>query len=93
MVWQDPATGGAQVWFLGGSEGTQLLSAASIAYANRWRIVAAADFNQDGHPDVVWQNPATGKSAVWMLGGAQGISVIGSATLSANNNWRPRSCG
>lgn len=26
----------------------------------------------DGHPDLIWQEDATGKVAVWYMGGAQG---------------------
>ena len=41
-----------------------------------------------GHPDVVWQEPASGRSAVWFLGGTQGTTITGSAALSGNNVWR-----
>ena len=68
------------------------------------RIAAVADFNKDGHPDVVWQNPVTGVSQVWFLSGAQGVTQIGVAALSggthsryscAAGNWKrwPRSGG
>src|SRR5207248_6175314 len=31
-----------------------------------------ADFNSDGHPDLVWQNEGTRQATVWDLGGAHG---------------------
>ena len=59
LVWQDPASGTIQVWFMTGANGTQLLSAANIA-ATSWKVVAAADFNGDGNPDLLLQNPTVG---------------------------------
>lgn len=88
LIWQDPATGRSQVWFLSGTQGTTMTGAAGLSGPNGWRIVGAADFNGDGHPDVIWQDPATGRSQVWFLGGAQGTTITGAAGLSGPNAWR-----
>jgi trimeric autotransporter adhesin len=93
LLWQDPATGESQVWFLGGPQGTTILSAATFSGANPWRIVAVADFNGDGHPDVVWQDPNSGTAQIWYLGGAQGITVQSAADVSAANPWHIAGCG
>jgi glucose/arabinose dehydrogenase len=39
-----------------------------------WRIRAVADFNHDGHPDLVWQHGSTGQVAFWLL---NGVTVVG----------------
>jgi FG-GAP-like repeat len=88
LVWQDPNTGQSQIWLMGGAQGTTLLSAASLASTNSWRIVAEGDFNKDGHPDLVWQDPATGHAQIWFLGGAQGTTLTGAANLTTSNSWR-----
>ena len=88
VVWQDPVTGRSQVWFLGGAQGTTRMGAAVLSGVNSWRIAAVADFNGDGHPDLVWQDPVTGQSQVWYMGGAQGTTLIGSAVLHKPNSWR-----
>jgi hypothetical protein len=34
-----------------------------------WRIAAAADFNGDLKPDLVWQNTTTGERSIWLMNG------------------------
>jgi hypothetical protein len=62
-------TGATQVWFMGGANGTSIASATSLTGATTWRINSVGDVNGDASPDVVWQDPATGTSQVWFLGG------------------------
>jgi hypothetical protein len=34
------------------------------AIAPQWQVIAAADYNTDGYPDIVWQNGVTGQALV-----------------------------
>ena len=78
VVWQDPGTGTSEIWFLGGAQGTAVIGAANVnTAANTWRIVGMADFDGNGHPDVVWQDPVSGMTQVWFLGGVQGADPDG----------------
>jgi hypothetical protein len=88
LVWQDPAAGNTQVWFLTGAQGATFRAAAPLSRANSWRIVGAADFDGNAHADLVWQDPATGNTQVWFMGGTQGTLLIGTAKLSGPNGWR-----
>ena len=88
VAWQDPVHGAVQVWYLGGPLGNQLIGAADITASNPWRVVSVADFNGDGHPDLLWQNPTNGFSQIWYLGGPQGITLLGAADLDQTNPWR-----
>ena len=74
LVWQNEATGQASVHYHGGSGGAidQGWNWLYTATASDWKIVAAADFNSDGVPDLVWQNEATRQVSVHYYGGSGG---------------------
>ena len=87
VLWQDPVSGAVQVWFLGGPGGNMLLSAANITNKNSWHIVSVADFNRDGHPDLLWEDPTSGFAQIWYMGGSQGTTYMGAADLDQTNSW------
>jgi hypothetical protein len=47
-----------------------------------WQIDGAADFNADGHADLLLRQPLTGDVRVWLLGGASGVEVVGQAMIT-----------
>jgi hypothetical protein len=44
-----------------------------------WQIVSTADFNRDGHTDLLWRDPETGRNHVWFL---KGLDVAGNGEIS-----------
>jgi len=86
LVWQNDTTGQVTVWYIGGAGGAVLqgwnyLSQSSIS---GWHVVAAADFDGNGVPDLVWQNDSTRQVTVWYMGGAGGAVFQGWNYLSAS---------
>jgi hypothetical protein len=67
LVWQNPATGGVQIWFMSGSNGAATLGTAQVTASNSWYVVAAADFNKDGVPDPVWQQLSGATKQHWYM--------------------------
>ncbi len=82
LVWQNDTTRQTLVWYLTGAQGIGVstwnylgdLGATGVA---GWRVVAASDFNTDGHPDLVWQSDLTRQVTVWYMGGAHGNVLLG----------------
>lgn len=88
IVWQDPVSGAVQIWYLGGPDGVTLMGAADVTTKNPWKVVSVADFNQDGHPDLLWEDPTSGWAQIWYLSGSQGTTLLGAANLTLSNPWR-----
>jgi len=72
----------------GRTAGNEFLGATSASGPNPWNVATIGDFNLDGHPDLVWQYPVSGAGQVWLMTGAQGTTLAGTAVLSAPNPWR-----
>jgi len=79
LVWQNDSTRQVTVWYMGGLGGNVFQSVAWLNSASfpGWSVVAAADFNGDGVPDLVWQNDSTRQVKVWYMGGAMGATKLG----------------
>jgi hypothetical protein len=86
LVWQNDTTRQVVVWYMGGAQGNQFLGSSWLAPlgAPGWTVVAAADFNRDGKPDLVWQNDDTRQVTVWYMGGNQGDTFQGSSWLTSS---------
>jgi len=49
-----------------------------------WHIVGAADFNGDGHADLVWENRSNGLRAIWIMINNQFDHAISLGTVSTD---------
>lgn len=76
LVWQNDTTRAVNVYYYGGTGGAVLQSSAWLNQtgAPGWSVVAIADFNGDGVPDLVWQNDTTSSASVHYYGGTGGAT-------------------
>jgi hypothetical protein len=92
LVWQNDTTRQVTVHYYGGASGSedQGWNWLNGGINTGWRVVAAADFNSDGVPDLVWQNDATRQVTVNYYGGSGGAVYQGWNWLNGGNNagWR-----
>jgi len=81
MLFQNEKTGLLMYWMMNGST---MIASGAISPDNPgsldWRVVAVADFNSDGKPDILFQNQSTGQLVCWLMNGTKLISY----TLLAN---------
>ncbi len=90
LVWLNNATSQVTVNYFGGPGGATLLGWNFLSQAGSpgWHVVAVADFNGDGVPDLVWQNDSTAQVAVDYYGGPGGATFIGWNWLDATRRAR-----
>ncbi|MCL4181698.1 MAG: VCBS repeat-containing protein, partial [Verrucomicrobia bacterium] len=58
LIWQNDTTRQVVAWYLDGAKGDQYQSWAWLQSSETpgWRVVAAADLDGNGNPDLMWQN-------------------------------------
>jgi hypothetical protein len=91
LVFQDDTTREALVWYLSGPPNDSLVAWNWLATTGvtGWRLIATADFNGDGTPDLVWQNDATRQVLVWYMGGTPATIVSWDwLAVSGVDGWR-----
>jgi hypothetical protein len=92
LVWQNDSTGEILVWYLFGAQGNMFLTwsylSNGLPVPAGWKVVAVADFNGDGKPDVVGQNDSTRQLAIAYMGGGGGNVVLNYVTLGGVAGWR-----
>src|SRR6202021_3505667 len=85
LVWQNNSTKQVTVNYYGGASGAvyQGWNYLNSAGVPGWSVVGVADFDQNGTPDLVWQNLSTNQVTVNYYGGAGGAVSQGGAYLHA----------
>jgi hypothetical protein len=80
LLWWNSYTGQIIFWELTGAPGTTQIYGSPVAYTvsnTQWQPVSMADFDGDGHPDILWENMSTGQLIVWYMNGTTQMSATG----------------
>lgn len=89
LVYQNTQTSQVNVDYYGGTGGATLMGSACLSCGintTGWHVVAAADFDGNGTPDLVYQNTGTSQVNVNYYGGSGGVTFLGWACLSCGVN-------
>jgi hypothetical protein len=98
LVFSRHDTGETHVWLMNGTNRTtdRLVfdSQGNIPEpSSDWSLVSAADFNQDGTPDLVWHSASSGEVVVWFMSGTNrsGWTTVtnhaNGQVLSVDTHW------
>ncbi len=96
ILWQNSQTGNALVWYMIGPNIKRYGATFAFPQTPSWTIAGTADFNRDGHPDILWENTITGQLEIWYMGGADGTTVLTYGTPFAtlpSTQWQVVSMG
>jgi len=89
LVWRHTTQGWLTVWLM---HGRTVMSVRELS-PNRvadpaWEISGMADFNLDGHNDLIWRNRDTGHLLAWVMNGlTQVFDVWLTPRVVADTNW------
>ncbi len=89
ILWRHDTTGENAVWLM---DKTTLINGQGV-WLNRiedsnWKIKGIADFNNDGHVDILWRNYRTGENTVWLMKDTTLIGGKGVLLTPMNDtNW------
>ncbi len=91
LVWRNTSTQKLLVWLMNGTQKAgELVPTPDQAADSNWSVVAALDYNHDGHRDLLWYNSTTGKIVLWFLD-ANLVRIVGQFTNPPNagdSNWK-----
>ncbi len=95
ILYWNKVNGRTSIWYMGGTNGRVRQSSASVdpngvSYpGGRWIPVAAADFNGDGVPDILYWNIVNGRTSIWFMGGPNGRVRQSFASVDTNGAGYP----
>ncbi len=92
ILWRNKISGVNVLWSMDGTDGlewtnSQLLTQVPLD----WDIAGATDWDQDGTPDILWQNTVSGERVVWFMEGRETLTIReGQFLQSAPTEWTMR---
>ncbi|MBI4873556.1 MAG: SBBP repeat-containing protein, partial [Acidobacteria bacterium] len=94
LVWENETSRKLTVWYLGGANGTEVLSKSDLATPDMtgWKLAGIADMDKNGKPDMIWQNTGSRRLRYWLMGGARGDTILSSADVQGQEmpGWAVR---
>jgi len=92
LVWFNTATGQAAVWYMRFSSGINFIEGQFFPNPNPagsvvWRLRGSGHINKQATPDLVWQNTATGRVAIWDQTGLPKSSANATADGKVNGYY------
>jgi FG-GAP-like repeat len=93
ILWQNATTGQVAVWEIA-SFSEQPVGGGAVTQnpGPSWKAIGTADFNDDGHPDIRWQNASTGQASIWEMNGNT-LTGGGAVTQNPGPSWRAVGAG
>jgi len=98
LIWRNTNTGNTSVWEMDGAiyKGSQDFAPNILVgglVSPDWSIAGVADFNLDGHVDILWRNLVGGQNHIWYMNrnnALYGLDVfdVGGGNKLDNQQWR-----
>jgi hypothetical protein len=87
LLWRHAVTGQMYVWYMNGLTPSSGTYVSPHTVGTSWKIVAFADINLDGHPDIVWRNDTNGDVYLWLMNNAAQIQGMYFNPATVDASW------
>src|SRR6185436_12560539 len=89
LVFRNQSTGAMQFWLMNGlTRGTTSSLAGASPPPVNWTLAAAADFNHDGQPDLLWRDETTQQLVIWTMSATTYVgALIPNPAQAVDANW------
>ncbi|MFN7172462.1 MAG: hypothetical protein ACK4P3_06730, partial [Fimbriimonadaceae bacterium] len=84
ILWQNVANDRASMFLMTTRTNYDSFNFDNVPLFAEWEARFAVDLNNNGRQDIVWYNPSTNQSAIWMM---NGFVVESSAVYGLPVNW------
>ena len=71
FIWEDAQHGRMAVWIMNGPGFQNVVESKLMLELRGWRVTHVADFNGDGKQDLIYRNPNTGQTVMWLMDGTR----------------------
>lgn len=71
FIWEDVQHGRMAVWIMNGPGFQNVLESKLMLELRGWNVTHVADFNGDGNQDLIYRNPSTGQTVIWLMDGTR----------------------
>ena len=88
LIWQNQVTDEVVYWQMNATQPTGIRGTLAPVGSTDWKLVAAADLNGDGKPDLIWQNTVNGDVIYWLLNGVTDSGNHGYITHGVPLSWK-----
>ena len=84
ILLENSSSGQRVLWLMGGPNNAYVIQGLDLGLLDpAWHIVALADFNHDGSPDILLENVASGQRVLWLMGGPNNAYVTQALDLGS----------
>ena len=92
ILYWNKVTGVTQVWLMSGNvkAGAAQISPMSSFPKTTYVPVGVADFDRDGHPDILYWNKNSGVLFIWFMGGTNGVVEQSSVQVTPDSHGFPK---
>lgn len=70
LVWRNASQGIVVIWYMKLENDTLSWQRTTLGMDAAWQLITASDFDGDGKADILWREPHTANTMVWLMNGS-----------------------